>query len=806
MCIIDGELAGVVTNKEVEHPVEKDMLGKYFYIEDNKYFAKTNIKTVKNVSDIRQKLYADGFNIDGVHYVRYKRSAGSARVGRCLFVAEPLFAKMRKWENCGIDVSPGCKIDLAAYESYISLTSSSIIDTVELQPSNILVIDDFTSVFDDDVVSVTESSGELESKYERTTIENSIWDGQSLIDESAVPEPYKEKGMLLLRNRFFKSCCFNSNVQQWFADNGITDVRQLNGFTMAETIDQVKLITTPSSIKYVKFGTLQQWLNNLDTHFGLVKYEKEQKYFDGRMTQSHYQLINSIQLSRPEVDTLLKPTFEFMTHVKENPAVLRYWIKFDIDKIDDITPVESKMDVVYKLMSINPDFCKTKMYWDFRQDFLKSFTKNLKCGHVLVNGNYSTLCGNPISMLRSAIGKFDGESEFDVGTVSSTRFDWDKKILASRSPHITASNVLITTNRYLPDIDKYMNATPEIIYINSINENILQKLAGCDFDSDTVMITDNEVLINSASRNDKRFKVAVCNVGGVKLDRKYTPEDLADLDIKTSKNLIGEIVNLSQVLNSIIWDRLADGAKLQDIDDIYLDVCKLSILSGIAIDRAKREFVINDAREIKKIRNKYHIETDDGKQINPNFFKHISMLKGYYNPEKKAYLKHDTAMDYLISSVNSFRAARRGKVKQNEFIEFSEMINKDLLDYGQINYKQIKQITALVDKMTADIATIYSDTKNIDSVKHNDADAVRQECVEKIGKMAINPSTMITMLRTLEKPEHAHHKKIIMYILFSYPNTSFFDVLIKSKQPISHIEECSDGNISIYGVKFKEFQ
>ncbi len=57
----------------------------------------------------------------------------------------------------------------------------------------------------------------------------------------------REHGMLLLRARFFKSCCFNANIQQWFADNGITDVGQLNGETKAKRIEEdIKLITTPS--------------------------------------------------------------------------------------------------------------------------------------------------------------------------------------------------------------------------------------------------------------------------------------------------------------------------------------------------------------------------------------------------------------------------------------------------------------------------------------------------------------------------------------------------------------------------------
>ena len=42
-------------------------------------------------------------------------------------------------------------------------------------------------------------------------------------------------------------------------------------------------------------------------------------------------------------------------------------------------------------------------------------------------------------------------------------------------------------------IDKYMNGTTEIIYINSIGESVLDRLSGADFDSDSLMITDNSV-------------------------------------------------------------------------------------------------------------------------------------------------------------------------------------------------------------------------------------------------------------------------------------------------------------------------
>ena len=68
--------------------------------------------------------------------------------------------------------------------------------------------------------------------------------------------------------------------------------------------------------------------------------------------------------------------------------MLRYHIKYPIEDEFDISPAESKNDVVYKLLGLNDRFVQTKLYHDFKIDILKSFTKNLRLGHVLVEGNY----------------------------------------------------------------------------------------------------------------------------------------------------------------------------------------------------------------------------------------------------------------------------------------------------------------------------------------------------------------------------------------------------------------------------------
>ena len=636
VAVDDGVLVGIQTDTVVENPVTSDILGKCFYYEDGMYKAKSNIPILNTVANIREEIYENGFLCDGIKYVRFKRSAGSSRVGKCLFIDEKLYKKMHKWEMCGIKVKKGQNIDLDALEPYIALTLSSIIDTIQIHPENILVVQDYKSVFRDRVVATRFVDGRLVSKIEDVEISNSIWDGQSLMDRSLFLDFQKhqqqgnpdarEHGMLLLRARFFKSCCFNANIQQWFADNGITDVGQLNGETVAQRIEDIKLITTRSSIKYVKFGKLEDWLNTLESTFGIVKHEKPTHFFDGRMVQTHYQLLNTLQMTYEEVEQLVKPSLDYADLVSKRPEVLRHHISYSYRTPDTkfyTKTMACNNDVIYKMLGITDNFSHTKLYDNFRKSIVKSMMKNLRCGHILVNGNYSTICGNPIEMLKQSIGVFDGNSTIDIGTVHSIRFENHKELLGSRSPHVTIGNVLITRNVLCSEINRYMNPTNEIVYINSINENILERLSGADFDSDTVMLTDNNILVQAAKRNYDYFPVPTKLVESTTRQRKYTDVDKADLDIKTSINKIGEIINLSQELNSILWDRLYKGAAISDVMELYCDIAQLDVMSNLEIDSAKRENPANNALELQCLKKKYDMRDNKNRHIRPLFFKCI---------------------------------------------------------------------------------------------------------------------------------------------------------------------------------------
>ena len=198
-------------------------------------------------------------------------------------------------------------------------------------------------------------------------------------------------------------------------------------------------------------------MNNLYPNFGVVKHDKKTHFFEGRLVQTHYQLLNTLQMSKDEVNEFLSEALDFAQLLRNNPEVVRYYIKYpDIDELDPLSqPMNSKNDVVYNLMSVNDNFTKTKYYKDFLIDLLRSYYKNLKNGHVYVNGNYSTLLGNPIEMLQQSIGKFDGKSQIGIGNIHSIRFDYNKTLLATGISNNQAQELMKTYS----DMGKQLKVT-----------------------------------------------------------------------------------------------------------------------------------------------------------------------------------------------------------------------------------------------------------------------------------------------------------------------------------------------------------
>jgi len=271
-----------------------------------------------------------------------------------------------------------------------------------------------------------------------------------------------------------------------------------------------------------------------------------------------------------------------------------------------------RADVIFRLLFSCSFFDSTALYANFRDDIVSGLKSNLRRGHIILNGTNATLFDNGPELLKYITGK-KVTSELKKGQIHCKRFENGAKLLCARSPHITMGNIYCVENNFNGEIWNYFDLGKNIVCVNAIGGNLQQRLNGCDYGSDAMLITDDKLLVESAERYKDYFKVPVCGIQSM----SKSGQTLSVLDHDTSENKIGEIVNLSQKLNSIIWNEMNDGSPLDKILEIYNDVCKLAVLSGLEIDKAKRAYDnVNVRKELSVLRKKYNRPA-------PIFFKEI---------------------------------------------------------------------------------------------------------------------------------------------------------------------------------------
>ena len=802
--------------------------------EENKLTLTTSgFKVIDNADDIRKKLYINGFQLqfekEKVKYIRFKRSGGASRVGKCLFIREELFEDMIKWSVIGLIFKDNIPIDLAGIQAYIALTTSSIIDTIIIEAKNILLIDDYKSIFKDKVM-VTEivkqnyidDNGDesvrdrLKTYPKEVEITNNIWDGQSLLDEGVfIENGYEDKGFLLGRNQFFKSACFNCGIQRFFEDKGIVSINQLNGKTIATDIKDIKLITTPSSIKYLKYGTWEEWISRLDSTFGIVKYDKPTHYFRGKMVQTHYQLLNTLQLSEEDMQEFLKDSLEYIKLLKTDIRVFREHLHIKIKENIEYGDMKSTDEFMMTMLQLNNKFENTDLFNKFRQESIQSYIKNIKRGHVLINGNYSVLCGNGLEMLKSSCSLFDGESLLDKDEIVCKNFKYGKELIGSRSPHVTMGNVWLAKNA---DKDKskkildYFNGSKQIVYVNSIKNNLLERLSSADFDSDSVLLSDNELLISKAKLNYYKFLVPTSNVSAKKIPRLNTSEEMCDLDVKTSKNLIGQIINCSQILNSMLWDLVNKGKNIDDdiVQNLYADISQLDVMSCIEIDKAKKEFSIDNQLELDAIREKWI-----NKKKKPIFFKFLAREKGNEVKAEK-YREYRTSMDYLIKVINrGVKEMKRLRIREgdNARITFGDIFSKEYkINLHQTNNRKANNILNSYNILKSNISNIWSNPLKDNEDKFNETKLLKDDFILYIKKCNLDCKDIKKIIIKINsemnnKEITSTYRSLLSSIYFIYKE-EFIKIFEETKDEFDYLimrnkSEFHKSYIKLYGILYE---
>lgn len=322
-----------------------------------------------------------------------------------------------------------------------------------------------------------------------------------------------------------------------------------------------------------------------------------------------------------------------------------------------------------------------------------------------------------------------------------------------------------------------------------------------------MLITDHRKLIEVAERYYDVFKVPTNLTSSTKTKRRYDNSDKADLDVKTSVNNIGSIVNLSQALNSLLWEKINRGSTVEECDELYQDICKLAILSNVEIDRAKKEFVINSTTEINILKRKYKI-TDDERTVKPWFFKMITTENGYKLSDNIKYRYFNTSMDYLQKIISRFKF-REGREKKREILPFMSIVKEPTGNVRQgYYYTQRDNIIAKIRSAKEETKRIYAGYEEMlpaeREAARNEAWEIKQSCIEEIEKMSSSPSTMYLVLKELDSPELKDVARFVFEVLFGRPDETFFEMIKDSRETVYTLEETPDGDLNYYGYTFKK--
>lgn len=592
---------------------------------------KENIKELNNsltCNGIREGLYQDGFIIDGKTYIRYLRSSGSARVGKCLFILEDVYEEMIAYSLAGNEVAKDMVLDLPSWEAYLGLSNTALEDVMSIEAKNILLVDKITSDWTEPECMVTELiNGELYTSVKSAEISNSLFDGSSLIDFSLIDEEYCIAGGVQLRNKWYKGFSVACDIQGFFKEHKITEIKQLNGWTIATDIKDVKLICTSESVKYLKYNKglegFKKWLDIISNVWGICGHPHESKFVGGEYVQAHYQLLNNINLTEADIELVAKESKEYAELLKNDLEVFKMHLAIenneeleDEENIDysnfNVRKMKDGNNFINTMIQMNDDFQHTKVFKRHRKDMIDNFVENCKRGHLLIYGCYAVVIMNSIDYLYHAIDKnwkpTIEQSHMEHKSMMCDYFDYDKELLCSRSPMPVQGNILIAKNVENKEIRDYFSyngkLSPYIMHINAIENNCCERGSGFDSDGDKFLITDQSTLLFKAKANYDKFLVPVNKVkSNEEIEYKWNNYNKALLDEKCSQNNIGRIINDSMILVSEYWHRINNGSTHEELKDLYKVICELSIMSNLAIDACKRPVPYNEEKALQKIEN-----------------------------------------------------------------------------------------------------------------------------------------------------------------------------------------------------------
>ncbi len=728
-------------------------------------------------------------------YVPYKRSGNAAKKGKHIFIREDFFDEMMEWTWLGHSPKKNQYASLPYVEqkAYEALVNSNIKGIVNIHPDEILLLEDKENYFLSWTTIVEEDAGKFSGFRAYTEVGNKVFDGECLLDNSVFESAEADAGMMLLRNFFFKSCGFRTDIQGYYKE---IFGEKYNTATVKDSmgnevqVKNVKMIVTTSSFKLFKFlgylsppieetdnGDFLNWdmsekeresyvydlwregvIEN-DCAFGVVKHEEEHR----EKRKFTYQMLNSMHFSEEDIRELMATDIEKFVKLRTDCDFYETYIGGGKESEGD--PSYTAHFIV-DLARKNPLFRRTDMYKEKRSNDLRAFKQKLYEGKLEIEADYYTLCSMPWELLNYSISS---ETAFErpvlqKGEMYIAGLPEGEQLTLCRNPHACASNVVYATNRVIPELEKWFyfrrkDGFSNIVVISPWEWDVMEALNGADFDSDEALGIRNKIVLKRAKELGEDECISAVPHADISSDKRRSVGtgnfwQQYRIDASLSGNKIGLISNYTQILNSYYWDSFRENSPYaQCREELYDDIQILAVLMGLEIDKAKHAYSFEAEKVAKDIIDKYSVCDEQGRRRRnrPIFMCYIDERRhGEAARKAKAGQWLDCPMDHVAKTVYDLYRTEEALVelKNESTIPLEEVFAVE--DYKGCDANKVE---AVLDKLQ----------ECVRGLKKLNIDKAELEWADKVAKREVLLTDTYHLLKKNELS--VKEMKRIVYIL-----------------------------------------
>lgn len=445
----------------------------------------------------------EGFSINGITYGRLLGTNGGVKTSTIVYVNQELLPELKKRINNGRDMEK--ELVPAKFEAYCALTCSG--STPVPQPKNLIVVHDCKTRFTDHVILInTDTDGEPElTEDEQHEIKHDASDGNGFLSPA-----YSQKLNLFLNGVEGETLSGVNSRYAWtkgmlytfdfveFAEKvaGTFFVKDVWGDL--RDVREADVILTESMLKlWDSYDSMEEYLRNCrENHYQFaVTKDTPEKLENVRDT--NYQFLQDFQMEDDEIRDLCQPTINEIRDILggDYRKSLAYLCGLGMNEYG----AEHGRDDYVKALMIEPEMINDPFVRKSIHSMIRKRIDSAKKGSIRINANFAMIGGDLYALAQSMFG-LTVTGILEKGEIFH-RYWIDRGaeyVSCFRAPMTSIHNIRKMKLNRSEEAMHWFRYVETACLINAW-DTMSDALNGCDFDGDTVYVTDNPVILKNTT-------------------------------------------------------------------------------------------------------------------------------------------------------------------------------------------------------------------------------------------------------------------------------------------------------------------